>query len=62
MFSLSLFPLYFRLKEVSETDRQAGVHMVANFLLEHFDNEFVNIMCLKGLDFNLDGNMSQFYL
>lgn len=47
---------------MNKTDRQAGVHMVANFLLEHFDKEFVNIMCLKGLDFNLDGNMSQFYL
>jgi hypothetical protein len=36
--------------------------MIANYCLEHFDQGFVNAMALSPLDFQLDGNTSQFYL
>jgi hypothetical protein len=35
--------------------------MIATYCLENFDKEFVNTMALSGLEFRLDGNMSQFY-
>ncbi|KAL2258763.1 hypothetical protein VTK26DRAFT_7796 [Humicola hyalothermophila] len=40
----------------------AGIDMIANFLLENFDKDFVNVMALDALEFRLDGNNSQFYL
>ncbi|KAK4154698.1 class I glutamine amidotransferase-like protein [Chaetomidium leptoderma] len=40
----------------------AGINMIATYCLENFDNEFVNALALRPLEFRLDGNMSQFYL
>lgn len=39
-----------------------GIHMIATYCLENFNNEFVNTLALRPLEFRLDGNASQFYL
>jgi hypothetical protein len=35
--------------------------MVATYCLENFDKELVNSLALTPLEFQLDGNTSQFY-